>query len=563
MDRDRDRRYDEVRRVGGESYRPSGRRSPPPRPRSPFRPPADTWAPPGRGRPRSRSPDTFRRRSRTPPFRGGRDATLSYNPRMRSPPRRLSPGRDARRSPPPRPLPRRSRSPPRYPRERSPPLKRMREPSPGPAYNPRSPKRERMVSPMRGDRFDRRRSPIHDAPYNNGPPRHPIRTRSPSPIRRDIRRDTYAERSWRRRSPSPPMARSGYNSAQASTATSRRSSPPVQLSDRVPTPSGPSGRPSAYGPARAQYDSHIPTRSPSYRPRSPPPHISRVDGPPSMRPSPPRGPARRAPSPRLQEPSPRANIDRDRAPPARNNDMPTRPREPSAREPQNNNLPKQPPTQPQAFNKMKSASPPTGPTPPTAPAAANRIASTTLLAAPTRPKGVSGPSPPIVRDAPSPRDRVPSGPAARRPSHHGPPTGPRGSYPPPTPTSGYDSHRPPPTFRQGSGSSSSTTYPRTQRFTNYLGSIPSIIRGGGGGGGGAKFLPSGLEPGTEKRLVQLEADKERLLEQIAEKQKVKRAGLREWERLSRESTTGALRSELAEGHLQRMTEGDVIGGAAF
>ena len=76
------------------------------------------------------------------------------------------------------------------------------------------------------------------------------------------------------------------------------------------------------------------------------------------------------------------------------------------------------------------------------------------------------------------------------------------------------------------------------------------------------MLPSGLDPGSEKRLAQLEADKERLLEQIAEKQKIKRAGLRDWDRLHRDSATGALKSELAEGHLQRMTEGEGVGGGA-
>ena len=77
---------------------------------------------------------------------------------------------------------------------------------------------------------------------------------------------------------------------------------------------------------------------------------------------------------------------------------------------------------------------------------------------------------------------------------------------------------------------------------------------------GGKLLLSGLDPSSEKRLTQLELDKEKLLEQIAEKQKVKRAGLRDWDRLDRESATSALRSELADGHLQRMVEGDGVGG---
>jgi hypothetical protein len=76
-----------------------------------------------------------------------------------------------------------------------------------------------------------------------------------------------------------------------------------------------------------------------------------------------------------------------------------------------------------------------------------------------------------------------------------------------------------------------------------------------------KLLP-GLDPGSEKRLAQLDADRERLLEQISEKQRIKRAGLRDWDRLQRESAIGALKSELAEGQLQRMTEGEGLGGGS-
>jgi hypothetical protein len=71
-----------------------------------------------------------------------------------------------------------------------------------------------------------------------------------------------------------------------------------------------------------------------------------------------------------------------------------------------------------------------------------------------------------------------------------------------------------------------------------------------------------LDAATEKRLSQLEVDKEKLLEQMAEKQRLKRAGLREWDRLDRESSICALKSELAEGHLQRMAD-ESIGGAVL
>ncbi|KLJ07622.1 hypothetical protein EMPG_16901 [Blastomyces silverae] len=132
--------------------------------------------------------------------------------------------------------------------------------------------------------------------------------------------------------------------------------------------------------------------------------------------------------------------------------------------------------------------------------------------------------------------------------HHKTPTGPRAG-------SNYESHRPS-LFRHSSSSSTPYSHGRPPRSTNYLSGLPPIVPGG-------KLLPSGLDPSREKRLAQLELDKEKLLEQIEEKQKAKRAGLREWEKLSRESSTGALRSELAEGHLQRMTEGDGLGGSAF
>lgn len=66
-----------------------------------------------------------------------------------------------------------------------------------------------------------------------------------------------------------------------------------------------------------------------------------------------------------------------------------------------------------------------------------------------------------------------------------------------------------------------------------------------------------------KRLNQLDADKERLLEQMAETQRRKRAGLRDWDRLDRESSICALKSELAEGHLQRMADESIGGGILF
>ncbi len=89
-----------------------------------------------------------------------------------------------------------------------------------------------------------------------------------------------------------------------------------------------------------------------------------------------------------------------------------------------------------------------------------------------------------------------------------------------------------------------------------MASVPAIVPGG-------KLLPSGLDAVSERRLAQLEEDKKRLLDQIEEKQKAKRAGLRDWERLERESAREGLKSELAEGHLDRMTGEGGSGSAAF
>ncbi|KAI5294413.1 hypothetical protein KEM52_004084, partial [Ascosphaera acerosa] len=89
----------------------------------------------------------------------------------------------------------------------------------------------------------------------------------------------------------------------------------------------------------------------------------------------------------------------------------------------------------------------------------------------------------------------------------------------------------------------------------YLSDLPALIPGG-------KLRPSSLDAHLERRLAQLEHDRARLQAQVEEKQKAKRARLREWERLCRESAAGALRSELAETQLQSLTEGAGISGAS-
>ena len=85
--------------------------------------------------------------------------------------------------------------------------------------------------------------------------------------------------------------------------------------------------------------------------------------------------------------------------------------------------------------------------------------------------------------------------------------------------------------------------------------MPTLVQGG-------KQAPSGLDPAQEKRLQQLEEDKKKLMEAIEEKQRIKRQGLREWEKLERESAREGLKSELAEGHLDRLSgDGGMSGGA--
>ncbi|KAK2766170.1 hypothetical protein FQN54_007686 [Arachnomyces sp. PD_36] len=541
MDWDRDRRFDDSRRR--ESYRPGDRPNRSPlRNRSPPRQGADTWVPSnGRssGRPRSRSPN-IRRSSRSPSFRG-RDTGTGF-PRGRSPPRRFSPRREERQWSPSRP--RRSRSPygqapprsTRPSRPRSPPMKRGREPSPS-AFNARSPKRERVASPPPRGRYDRPQSPPsgpRQMPY--APRRGGFYPASRTTGRRDPPKEPY-EDSWRRRSPSDPRTgRYDYSSGQASTNAPRRNSPPPTRPQRFGSSHSVRGsRSPAHGRPR-QNEPPNQSPAPDVRPllhasdRYPntpqAPHSAQQRGP-SLHPSP---PARHAQSPNSQ---PQHNTGSDQhgqshQAPIKHTagNQPTRPLQS---------------TSPQVVNKPQP-SPPVGPSAaPVSSSGSSRTANLSLLSAPTRPKGGPG----YKRESP----RESSGPSlARRglPStHSSPPTGPRSTFR--AAATNYEQNRP------RHSSNTSQMHPRTQRLTSHLSSGPVLVPGG-------KLLVSGLDPTTEKRLAQLELDKEKLLEQIAEKQKLKRDGLRDWERLETESAVSALRSELADGHLQRMVEGDNIGG---
>jgi hypothetical protein len=72
-----------------------------------------------------------------------------------------------------------------------------------------------------------------------------------------------------------------------------------------------------------------------------------------------------------------------------------------------------------------------------------------------------------------------------------------------------------------------------------------------------------MNPEQEKRIKHLEEAAEKIREEIEEKQKTKREGLREWDVRQRESEREGLRSELAERHLEKLTEGEDGAGAAF
>lgn len=91
---------------------------------------------------------------------------------------------------------------------------------------------------------------------------------------------------------------------------------------------------------------------------------------------------------------------------------------------------------------------------------------------------------------------------------------------------------------------------------NHLAGLCTVVPAG-------RALPSALDVATEKRLSHLEADQEKLLQQMTEIQRLKRIGLRDWERLDHESSICALKSELAEGHLQRMADESIGGGIPF
>ncbi|KAE8147955.1 hypothetical protein BDV25DRAFT_159293 [Aspergillus avenaceus] len=524
MDWDRNRRFDDHR--GGESYRPAGprgyiRRSRSPRNRSP-RLVADTWVPSSSrsyNRMRSRSPPAFRgRSSRSPSFYSRDTVPVSYI-KACSPPRRFSPRREGR---PRSPLPTswRPRSPygetrgRDFSRDRNTP-KRSRDRSP-PNQDFRSSRRERPALAT-GDQYIRPNSPSRRNFLRDNLSRVPMIPQSRSP-NQDNRRGRHTEGyvMQRRRSPSPRCAPSVYTSAPGSISNSRRSSPftdrvnIVHNNSRNQSPSSHSipyrrlSKNAGSSPSRAFFTkSKLGQDEPRHEPQSVDQAGSTLG----------RGPD-------VEHSAGRTLEIQDHAV-SQSNTIPTG----------------CVPSHPRAYISAQRQSPPSGPSHgPRSLTSQQRSSSISLLSAPTRPRG-----------GPSFKDNIWSGAPARRgpisAGHHAPPTGPRTSHLPTAP--GAEIHRHP--YRQSSVTGS--LYPRTPKFMNHLTGLSPIVTGG-------RLLPSKLDSLAEKRISQLDADKDRLLEQIADSQKSKRSGVRDWDRLDRESSICALKSELAEGHLQRLTDGE-------
>lgn len=158
-----------------------------------------------------------------------------------------------------------------------------------------------------------------------------------------------------------------------------------------------------------------------------------------------------------------------------------------------------------------------------------------LSSAPTAPRGSNLRE--TWTESPSRRIAAPGG-------LHGPPHGPRGSSIQPVAAHEASRH---PIHRQTSAAPSLQA--RTQRTGSYLADLPLVLPGG-------KPMASALDNTTERRLLQLEADRERLFGHVTDSQKARRLGIMDWDKLDRESSISALRSELADGHLQRISDGE-------
>ena len=80
---------------------------------------------------------------------------------------------------------------------------------------------------------------------------------------------------------------------------------------------------------------------------------------------------------------------------------------------------------------------------------------------------------------------------------------------------------------------------------------------------GGRLPPSSVDKKVAEKLAKLTQEKERLEQELDRKLEKKRAGLRTWDRLERESARDGLKSELAEQQVREMVGEGGMGGAAF
>lgn len=490
----------------------------PPRTRSP-RLVADTWVPStsrSYDRLRSRSPPALRRRSRSPSFYN-RDFGLGSYRRARSP-RRYSPRRNDRpRSP--RQILWRPRSPysESHSRDtswgRTTPI-RPRESSP-PSQDFRFSRKERFTSSLI-DKYSRADAPPRRGVSREYAPRTSIPPRGQSPFQ--AHREHQPDRAPKWRSTSPKGVSSTNFSAPVSGANSRRPSP---LVDRRNLASFDPASPTTQHNSNGRFSNGPGHSSPGYerfqtryRPSS-------------------QNELRRSPTQEQTTSSAIKKQDQEK------HDL-SRAAGPQYLGPVYMNQPNitsNIPTQPKAYGASLNQVPPSGPSHGSKSLPSHsRGSNISLLSAPTRPRGNL-----------NPRDSVWTGASPRRGiMPQGPPSGPRGnSFMPQGP--GSESNH---TFHR-QNSIAHTGVCRAQRLTNHLAGLCSIVPGG-------KVFPPSFEISTEKRLSQLEVDKARLFDQVLLKQNSKRSGMRDWDRLDRESSISTLKSELAEGHLQRITGGESV-----
>ncbi|KAL4813172.1 hypothetical protein BDW67DRAFT_168641 [Aspergillus spinulosporus] len=531
MDWDRARRFDDHR--GGESYRPGSSRgyrrrsrSPPPI-RSPSRFVADTWAPsPGRPytRPRSRSPPVYRRRSRSPQPYNRAVGVVSYTKQNAY--RKFSPRRDVR-----------ARSPVSSSRRPRSPYREDRARDTTWSHNTSTPRQPGDSSSSGRDygyyRANRRPPSVGRHTRTDSPPRHgpsfdddqrpTPRTRSPfSNGRGDTTTDRY--HGQRRRSLSSNGTFARRPSAPGSMSNSRRSSP---VEDR--NNSARSNR------SRSPHTSHTPGRR---RSRERGTSTSRSYHAPAVK--------SKMETPEARQKSPASERKITEMPSCSTNaEFPQTSEIPGRTNHTGTSYPINAPSQPKAFSNNRNRKSPSPPGPPHGPKTLPshpRSSNISLLSAPTRPRGSSN-----FKDSGWAGSSMRRGPAPSGP--HGMPLAPRHNQ---LSVPGTDLQR----SRSCRPNSVPGTSSNTPKHAKYLVGLNTIVPGG-------KLAPTELDSTTEKRLSQLDADKDRLFNQIAESQKLKRAGLRDWDKLDRESSICALKSELAEGHLQCITDAEGILGRAL